>query len=150
MKIFTGFVTVLFFGLGLTNAYGLAMYVDMDRVINMNCTAHTGADENHPEWDASCEEGKTIISGVGLCSNTTAAAMAVRNPINSNTNKMFCYCKVIKPAVSQWIMVKKFSSASTCNRDCASQCANTFIGTDGTSDSDRTKLRQALFNAMGN
>ena len=81
----------------------------------------------HTDWAATCTTNgvSTPISGIAICSSTKGgmAATATELDISSTVDEnMYCWCKMISPAVSRWVSGGG-SSASGCAEVCASFCA---------------------------
>ncbi len=86
------------------------------------CTNLTiSADDNQSNGTANCDG--VNFEFVGFCSSrggstgTTAAFLPA-----SNTNNIYCWCKMVSPAVSSWVLYMDMPG-SECYRVCPYQCA---------------------------
>ena len=91
------------------------------------CRSNDSLYQNHADWAATCTTNgvSTPISGIAICSSTKGgmAATATELDISSTVDEnMYCWCKMISPAVSRWVSGGG-SSASGCAEVCASFCA---------------------------
>ena len=92
------------------------------------------------DWTLSCSTGRTsvAVSGISACSDVRAPAGTLQTNLssvdlsscqNSGTcvidEPLFCWCRMISPAVSQWVSAgKSYSTARDCQYECASYCGN--------------------------
>jgi len=80
------------------------------------------------DWGASCTTGDTTveISGIAVCAsqggNQGDKSDSLTTSQTSDNNK-YCWCKLISPAVSPWVLFDSGGSAGTCLYDCAQACA---------------------------
>lgn len=71
-------------------------------------------------WEANCG---VSVEGVAICasiSGTTASSLSVSPDPTKNG---FCWCRLISPAVSQWVYTGIAAYHEDCLGDCATQCA---------------------------
>ncbi len=97
------------------------------------------------DWYATCNTGTTTVDlvGVGVCAANEGQAGDVLENISVNSSitssNKYCWCKMISPAVSQW--VRPPYSSSTTYAACINQCARVCGGVDNT-------IRNALFSNL--
>ncbi len=97
------------------------------------------------DWGTSCHNsnngnGRISISGIGACSSSsgsfgtrlsrisTGYTASDTDPTSTDDNK-YCWCRILEPAVSYWMYVANFSTASRCHSDCAVACGESIGGT---------------------
>ena len=84
--------------------------------------------QGHTDWAATCTTNgvSTPISGTGICSSTggseyrTATELYASSTGSANKN---CWCKMISPSVSRWVLIGLYASAGDCALNCAAACA---------------------------
>ena len=88
------------------------------------------APSNGSEWRATCTTNgiTTTIMGIGVCSATPPPSgytvASIQYSTNPSENKE-CYCRMISPAVSQWVhYYNPNTSAEYCATMCSSVCSN--------------------------
>lgn len=94
------------------------------------------------DFNVQCNGGMSV-NGVGFCglgNGDISSGVIVSSNADSNTT---CWCRMVKPAVSQWVRAVGFGSETLCLNGCANKCANYFR--DNT-NSMRTKMLQELSN----
>ncbi len=87
------------------------------------------------DWDASCTLAGADVTlyGVAGCSNMnktdenggqverlTTAESTADNP----TSNIYCWCRIIRPAVSDWVFAANEGNVASCEAFCAYHCAN--------------------------
>lgn len=79
-------------------------------------------------WSANCKtNGQSVtILGVAACSNTkgssngqTVAALGLSDNLDDND---YCWCRMISPAVSNWVYYGQLNSGSECATRCSDLC----------------------------
>ena len=96
------------------------------------CTSDYEQYQGHTDWAATCTTNgvSTPISGIGICSSTdsgagyqrpTATQLDTSSTANDNRR---CWCKMTSPAVSRWVFGINNMTAGSCDRYCASNCAD--------------------------
>lgn len=83
------------------------------------------------EWSATCTTNgiTTTIRGIGVCSSTPDpddgnTVASIEYSTNPSENKE-CWCRMISPAVSQWVhYYYNYTSAEYCSEMCSSVCSN--------------------------
>ena len=75
-------------------------------------------------WSASCNS--VPVAGVAFCGSQNGGSFgattdAVTASSSSDDNK-YCWCKMVSPAVSQWVFCRAYGSAGNCISDCADMC----------------------------
>ena len=86
---------------------------------------------NGSEWSATCTTNgiTTTIRGIGVCSSTPDpqdgyTAASIEYSTNPSENKE-CWCRMISPAVSQWVhYYNSYTSAEYCAENCSTVCTN--------------------------
>ena len=90
--------------------------------VDNKCSSYTttgGAD-----WSGVC--GGTPVRGISMCSSTsgstkgTTAGQIARS--NTDTNNKYCWCRMISPAISQWVFAEAHTNNKYCLMDCNSVC----------------------------
>lgn len=97
-------------------------------------------------WETSCSNSNNnnediSISGIAACSSSSGTYgstsrristgnVSDTNPASTNDNK-YCWCRIIQPAVSDWMFLGNFSTASSCHYQCAIACGES-IGQSST------------------
>lgn len=79
-------------------------------------------------WEGNCGAS---VEGVAICassSGTTASSLTVSQDPTKNG---YCWCRLISPAVSQWVYSGLAAYHEDCLGDCAEECAAT-IKSDST------------------
>ena len=87
-------------------------------------------------WVATCgdEKTKTEIKGISVCGNgSDSVNVFVTAPGE------FCFCKMIKPAVTIWVQEPDIKDAGTCSTNCDTACASAFV-------KDGNSLRSTMMN----
>ena len=128
-----------------TNATTMCVTDDMEQVILDPSVP--GTDISNPTtdtWSVTFPYG--IISGVATC-NDTSAARAVPQPqyndiFNTGTSGTLCWCRMLLPVRSTWVLFYTFDSVSECAADCTGYCAALLR--------DYASFRTAFFNGAGN
>ena len=88
------------------------------------CSNHS-SESGQSNWSATC--GGISIQGIGFCGSQYGGSVgattdAVTTSSSNDANK-YCWCRMISPAVSQWVFLIEYSSAGNCANRCASVCA---------------------------
>ena len=102
------------------------------------------------DWSATCTTNGTSvpINGIAMCSNQKADAINGTSDAittvssTTDTTNFNCWCKMVEPAVSSWVFIGTFTSASICADSCSSNCAG--------SARFNSAFRSALFSAISN
>ena len=89
-----------------------------------------GYDSVSKTWSTRFSYG--IISGIGTCATdcTTQGCVATNQNMNVYSTGAYCYCKMLRPALSPWVYsggnsgLSSLSCASGCAKDCASFAAS--------------------------
>ena len=87
----------------------------------------TNQGDYYTKWSGSCStDGKTsVVSGLGLCSSYDSSASPKQGaPLGIGTH---CWCKMIKPARSQWVFAYTLMDAGACAQACGAGCAK-YVG----------------------
>lgn len=61
---------------------------------------------------------------------------------SASEQRLYCYCRMTHPALSDWVYITNYSESETCHGQCTGFCAQTAAGT-------RINLNTKLFNAIG-
>lgn len=98
------------------------------------------------DWTSNCTSSGTsvAISGISQCSSTSGSSVgqkATALEISGGTDDKYCWCKMVSPAVSSWVFVYGYGSASGCADGCALDCAYYVAGTNAA-------FRSALFSGL--
>ena len=93
-----------------------------------NPTYTGGSQGGGVQWSVTCGTGtgQTKFKGLAMCAKrATSPALDLTYTSGSNTT---CWCKIITPADSKWVITDNSSSETSCNDTCAQTCANGAIG----------------------
>lgn len=104
------------------------------------CTNTSGITSNQSDWSANC--GGTEIRGIGVCgANDDNLSTAQKTDILNTkaSDNTFCYCKMITPAVSQWVFLTELGTG--CQAICSQRCLGGVLATGN------QVIRNALFSA---
>lgn len=115
----TGMMFVGFFGILLAGVAGANVYKCANVYEGMTCgnpKVATGG-----VWSANC--GDTEIKGISACGDNADSG----NVFVGTEPGAFCFCKMIKPAVTIWIQEPTIKDAPTCSTNCDTECANAFV-----------------------
>lgn len=74
-------------------------------------------------WVATCVDTKTEIKGISACGDNSDSG----NVFVGTEPGVFCFCKMIKPAVTIWVQEPTIGDALTCSTSCDIACASAFI-----------------------
>ena len=98
--------------------------------LNSTTTECSGISHNGSEWSATCTTNgiTTTIRGIGVCSSTPNQSgytvASIEYSTNPSENKE-CWCRMISPAVSQWVhYFNPNTSAEYCAEMCSTVCTN--------------------------
>ena len=102
------------------------------------------------DWSATCTTNATRvpIKGIAMCSNQVATAKYDTSDAittvssTSDTTNVYCWCKMVEPAISPWIYIIKHTSYGNCLYNCSSDCALQALYTPA--------FRSALFGSLAN
>ena len=114
------------------------MMVILDPVVNGSSLSSNATGKT---WSTSFNYG--VISGIGACggeSVSTGAVATNQNALSPTSAGKYCFCKMLRPAVSQWVY-SGINGASNCASHCASYCAS-YVGST-------VAVRQGLFSSVG-
>ena len=103
------------------------------------CSFPSGSGSN---FYVQCNGGMSV-NGFVFCGpgySDISSEVTVSSNADDNTN---CWCRMVKPAVSQWVRTVSFGSETLCLNECAKKCANYFRDNV---NSMRTKMLQDLSN----
>ena len=112
------------------------------------CTSTPTA--GNADWSATCTTNGTSvpIKGIAMCSNQKAdATYGTSDAITTissatDTTNLYCWCKMVEPAVSSWVFISPYTSAGDCARACSVGCAGNAGGIFA--------FRSALFGSLAN
>lgn len=107
---------------------------------------------NNVEWRGLCNS--INVRGVSKCSSTANTTwyhkVGFINTTSATANNKYCYCKLISPAVSSWVVIGFCTSsscvmpgggtASECEQYCAKSCQDELINKDN--------FRSAIFSGL--
>lgn len=127
---------LLIAGLCCITAIPSAMAVTKCVNLSTVATSCTAVDSQlGANWEMNCKTGSAnvLIRGVGVCSDEggsdgdTASDISISDKWQDGTaydypNK-YCWCKMVSPAVSQWVYVSG-GQGYTCHKYCSAYCAN--------------------------
>lgn len=76
-------------------------------------------------WSATC--GDTEIKGISACGDDYDSDSD--NVFVGDKLGAFCFCKMIKPAVTTWVRIEEstINEAVKCSINCDTACANAFV-----------------------
>lgn len=113
-------------------------------------TCTSTSTKGNADWSATCTTNDTSvpIKGIAMCSNqqadTTDGTSDAITTVSSSTDttNMYCWCKMVEPAVSPWIYVSQTVSASECASLCSYVCAGRIR--------NNSTYRSVLFGSLAN
>lgn len=82
------------------------------------------------DWSATC--GEISINAIAVCSSTPGDSIGqiATNGLETNSGgndtvdaNTYCWCRMISPAVSKWVLARPAESAATCTSMCSRYCA---------------------------
>lgn len=95
-------------------------------------------------WVATCGDAKTEIKGISVCGNDYRSDLdeLLMSPYIIS-DKVFCFCKMIKPAVTTWVLIEEstINDAVKCRTNCDTACAEAFV-------KDTDELRSTMMNYL--
>ncbi|MBR2393155.1 MAG: hypothetical protein IKB05_01550 [Alphaproteobacteria bacterium] len=102
------------------------------------------------DWSATCTTNDTSvpIKGIAMCSNEKADAQygtsdAITTVSSAtDTTNIYCWCKMVEPAVSSWVFLNTATSAGNCAHGCSTNC--------GTAARNLSSFLSALFGSLAN
>ena len=105
------------------------------------CPDYSG-EYGQSNWSATCDG--VPIQGVTFCGSQDGGSIgattdAVTTSSTSTDNK-YCWCKMVSPAVSRWILSSAGMSVGYCANACANLCASLAA--------NNTSFRSALFSNL--
>lgn len=135
----------IFCAITTTGAHAVTKCVALNTDSGTTCTSNYKQYKNYSDWTAFCttNDVRTTISGVAICSDlmgTTYQALTGVSVSETFDDNRYCWCRVISPALSQWVYTQDNLSGDYCARDCAYTCALAFQG--------MKELRRALFGSL--
>lgn len=80
-------------------------------------------------WSATCGDAKTEIKGISACGDGFDSYFDIVEVGNKEVGGVFCFCKMIKPAVTTWVQIEEstINEAVKCSINCDTACANAFV-----------------------
>ncbi len=88
------------------------------------CSNYSGA-TSQSNWSVTC--GGVSVQGVAFCGSQSGGSQGATSTtvtISSTVdNNKYCWCRMISPAVSQWVFYSEYESHRVCASDCAQYCA---------------------------
>ena len=105
-------------------AFGVVQCV----ALNENTTiAEVTANQGEIGWTAVPNGTYAYIQGVGVCSNDGEASRLGETSwtVTASTNvadNKYCWCKMISPAVSNWVLTDILDDGDECHYNCAHKC----------------------------
>lgn len=107
-----------------------ASYADM-RCIKLNAaTVCTSSADCYNTSDCRVTCADVAVDVVGRCSSdggTENVSIAENISLASGTEHSFCWCAMLRPATSKWVMRYQYSDGANCIKNCARGCRNGFI-----------------------
>lgn len=102
------------------------------------------------EWYGSgCGDGNDIeIRGLAICANTTGTAgdtaetLFIIDPDEGENGN--CWCKMVSPAVSAWVLEGTYSTTEYCSSDCTDFCSRIIPEYSGSA------ARDSMLNSLSN
>ena len=112
------------------------------------CTSTPTA--GNADWSATCTTNGTSvpIKGIAMCSNQKADAQYGTSDAittvssTTDTDNIYCWCKMVEPAVSSWVYNDTYTSAGSCEYACSIFCANYVQSV--------SKFRSAMLSSLAN
>ncbi|MBQ8293855.1 MAG: hypothetical protein IJX89_00515 [Alphaproteobacteria bacterium] len=95
----------------------------------------------------SGQTGNTTVNGISHCGISTGSvgdSIFAVELSDTATENLYCWCRIMSPAVSQWAYATTFATSTNCDTNCVTNCATKFA--------DNATFRTALFAtiSMGN
>lgn len=119
----TGMMLVGLFGI-LVAGGADAVYKCANVYNDMKCEKPAATGDG---WGATCgdEKTKTEIKGISACGDNADSG----NVFVGTDPGVHCFCKMIKPAVTTWVLIEKstINEAVKCSINCDTACANAFV-----------------------
>ncbi len=96
--------------------------------LNENTTCSNGTySYDRADWSTTCTTNGTdfTIHGLGICTNHNPEQYTTANnlSIHEGSNYIHCWCRIISPAISDWIYLNNKSDEELCSEECARDCA---------------------------
>ena len=122
----------IFILLGMGILTGGAHAVQKCVALDASTTTCTSTPANgNADWSATCTTNGTSvpIKGIAMCSNQAADAQygtsdAIKTVSGTtDTTNVNCWCKMVEPAVSSWVLIYTYTSAGYCAFNCSYNCA---------------------------
>lgn len=90
---------------------------------NLNCTFGQTT-KNQSDWNKQCENGTVTMRGVAFCGSNNATTPQDSVPVSATVaSNVYCWCRMISPAVSYWEYTYTFANAGECATECSDLCA---------------------------
>ncbi len=77
----------------------------------------------------------------GVADSTFVEDLQISDTVADN---VFCWCMMVSPVVSKWVLRYEYSSGGTCLTYCARGCANGFLFDEGTDMNYRQAVLENL------
>ncbi len=84
------------------------------------------------DWVGTCTDGSTF-NGLAGCSNVAGAVqyetiskLTLQNSSTDNSGNRYCWCRMVSPAVSDWVYLADFGDSADCSYWCSFQCGNSY------------------------
>lgn len=117
---------------------------------NITSACLVGAAAGRIDWWATCymSGGSAYvydivnIDGISECVNSSTTFPQTQRP--DLATQRYCWCKMIAPAVSNWVYRTSYSTAGDCAYGCAGACQAAF----GASFSSSSAFRNSIFSNL--
>lgn len=86
---------------------------------NTACTYENPYD--NATFNATC--GGINVKGIGYCSQQSGSSMGSTSMDLTKTPGIYCWCKMLSPAVSYWVYLESAMSEDQCWHTCSIDCA---------------------------
>ena len=124
----------LFVGVGLMHA---CLGADVHQCVGLDSTkVCSGSISCYNVSGCMVDCGGESVRLVGRCSAMSGVAdstvvddLQISETLASNA---FCWCMMVSPVVSKWVLRYKYGSGSSCLKLCSRGCANGFLYNSGT------------------
>ncbi|MDE6477794.1 MAG: hypothetical protein K2L95_02350 [Alphaproteobacteria bacterium] len=111
----------------VTLAMGMT-YADT-RCVKLNAaTVCTSSADCYNTSDCAVTCTGVTVNLAGRCStNSGTENFTTAENLNLGTDNKFCWCAVVHPATSKWVLRYQYSDENNCLKNCARGCRNGFI-----------------------
>lgn len=125
-------IIFLFFVMISLDVRGAQKCATVDQTGNTPCSSNYEQYYYKTQWHAVCPATTgNPVSGIGVCAKTTGTwdqnEVTVRDSLEisgTTSENVNCWCRLVSPAVSQWVYWGKHNQSQQCEIACAYGCAH--------------------------